>query len=72
VLAQTQRERDDRERRIGLTRSREDRAPGDVEIPDAMDAAIRIDDAGDAVRAHARRPEVMPAVSAVVQYLELD
>ena len=54
-------QRDNRHCRHIATRGREDGAPGDVEVRDAVDSALVVDDPPPGVVVHPRRSHVVPA-----------
>src|SRR5690606_41875712 len=72
VIGQAQRELDDRQGRVREADAREAGRAADVEIADAVDAAIGIDDAAAGVPAHTRAAHVMVAADLVVRRKALD
>ena len=59
VRRQTNREGDDRERWIGVSGCRKDRASGDEQVVETVHLAVLVDHSLPRIGAHARRANVM-------------
>ena len=63
MIGEPDTQRDQGQRWIDGTRSRINRRASDVQISQPMDFTVRIDDALLRIRAHPRRPHVVPAAA---------